>query len=328
MSENQKFYEKVGSENKSKQKLTPTTVDDYPDDPNTDIDDNNRTGHKRWASSHSLFWGATQTYDELPAGLYTCQSADSIGPAVSLVKVATDHLIELPDEDIRSIVSEFVKFWELKKDFEDRGFLHKRGILLWGPPGSGKTSAIQILIQRLVKDHEGIVLFAQHPGVLEGCLHLVREIEETRPLIVVLEDIDALVERHGESQYLALLDGEAQINNVVFLATTNYPERLDRRFVDRPSRFDTIKYIGMPTAEAREVYLKTKEPSLEGDELDKWVEMSEDYSVAHLKEMIIANRCFKHPIEKVVERLNETREKRPNSEEAPIPGKASLGFAS
>lgn len=271
------------------------------------------TGEKRWAANHDVFWGATQTYDELPAGLYRCSFASGIGHILVRQIVGTDDLIVLPDNASQAIIGEFDTFWRIEDEFVARGFLHKRGFLFYGPPGSGKTCLLQLLVAHLINERNGIVLFLDDPSNAAPCLQMVRTIEARRPLVCIMEDLDALVEKHGENNYLALLDGEAQVDNVVFIATTNYPERLDRRFVDRPSRFDTIELIGMPTAAARRAYLKAKEPSLTDRELTEWVTLSDGFSVAHLKEMIIAVRCFGQPLEKVATRLHEMREHKPKS---------------
>lgn len=275
------------------------------------------TGVRRWAANDNIFWAAKATYDELPPGLYRCNNAPEIGYFVDKQSIDTDSLLILPDNSSTEIVDEFKTFWTLKAEFDKRGFLHKRGVLLWGPPGSGKTSLIQILIQIIVKDMNGIVVFIDHPKIASGCLQMIRKVEPNRPLICVMEDLDALIDKHGENEYLAMLDGEAQVDNVVYVATTNYPEKLDRRFVDRPSRFDRIRWIGMPSAAARREYLKVKEPSLEGAELEEWVEASRGFSVAHLREMIISCRCFKHPLKDVVERLEKMKARKPSSDDAP-----------
>ena len=285
------------------------------------------TGFKRWGAIDSTaFYGVAETHDSLPAGFYRCQMTPH-GPMLTKQRVDTDALLELPDDAGVRIISEFQTFWQIqiRDKFRERGFLHKRGFLLWGPPGSGKTSTLQLLIKRLIDNQRGVVLLIDHAGSAAACLQLARGIEPTRPMVAVLEDVDALVMRHGEHEFLALLDGETQVDNIVFIATTNYPERLDKRFVDRPSRFDTIRYIGMPSAAARRLYLSTKEPSLTGDDLDLWVRVSDGFSVAHMKEMIIAVRCFGQPLDEVVTRLEEMQSRKPTSDDAP--DKMPMGFA-
>lgn len=278
---------------------------------------------RRWAANDKVFWGVSSTYDEIPGGVYRCQMTDS-GPVLVKQSIETDNLLELPDDSSSAIIEEFQAFWKLGHEFRKRGFLCKRGFMLWGPPGSGKTSCLHILIKRLADELNGVTLVLDAPHLASAGLQMLRHIEPKRPLIAIMEDLDALVEKFGENEYLALLDGEAQVDNVVFLATTNYPERLDPRFVDRPSRFDTIRYVGMPSAAARRKYLETKEPELSPTELSDWVRLSDGFSVAHLKELIIAVRCFQQPLENVVSRLEAMRSRRPTS--ADDPNRHGAGF--
>jgi SpoVK/Ycf46/Vps4 family AAA+-type ATPase len=267
---------------------------------------------RRWAANDKTFWGVSSTFDELPAGVYRCDMTNN-GPILVKQRVETDSLLELPDDSSAGIIQEFRDFWKLSPEFRKRGFLCKRGFLLYGPPGSGKTSCLQILVKRIAEELDGIAMVLDHPQTAAAGLQMLRHIEPKRPLIAIMEDLDALIEKFGENEYLALLDGEAQVDNVVFVATTNYPERLDPRFTDRPSRFDTIRLIGMPSAAARRRYLEVKEPDLSPDELSDWVRRSDGFSIAHLKELIIAVRCFGQSLPDVVERLEEMHERPPRS---------------
>lgn len=266
-----------------------------------------------WAQAGDGFFPVTEVVEKLPAGAYRCRASNR-GPYLEKMPIEIDSLLHLPDSASEALLAEFKKFWTLRENFARHGFTFKRGMLLWGPPGSGKTSAIWQMTQELVKNQNGIVLFMEEPELSAICLSLTRRIEPTRPLICVYEDIDALIERHGEHGFLAMLDGETQTNEVVHVATTNYPEKLDKRFVDRPSRFDTIMLIDMPGEDARQAYLKAKDPSIDEVTLRRWVDKTDGYSVAHLREVIVAIRCFEQPEQEVFTRLDAMRTERLSSD--------------
>jgi hypothetical protein len=271
---------------------------------------------RRWAQSDDIFWPASETVEKLEPAFYKFDHVDPVGPCLRRATISTDGLIRMPDTVGERVLAEFTVFWGLRDRFAERGFLHKRGILLWGPPGSGKTCALMLMADGIIRNHGGIVCLIQQPGLAAVCLQFIRKIEPERPIVALIEDLDSLVQHHGESDYLALLDGETQVDRICYVATTNYPERLDRRFVDRPSRFDTVEFIGMPSPAARRVYLKAKDPALKGVELERWIAATDGFSVAHLRELIILVRCFDRPLEAAIERLESMRLK-PSSDRAP-----------
>lgn len=277
-----------------------------------------------WASSGEAYWRIGESHDTLPPGVYRCASSPNIGAHFLKVKNETDSLVIFPDSESSRILEEIRAFQGMKEKFTAYGFLHKRGVLMWGPPGSGKTTTLQLLIKLIVREHGGIAVLIDHPGVAAACLQMLRNVEPERQMVGILEDLDALVERYGESEYLALLDGESQVDNVVYVATTNYPERLDVRFVDRPSRFDTIRYIGMPSNAARAAYFDAKVPDISNEDLDAYVAASDGYSVAHMRELIVLTRCFGVALPEAKARLDKTKINRPDSTKRP--DRSSFGF--
>jgi SpoVK/Ycf46/Vps4 family AAA+-type ATPase len=170
----------------------------------------------------------------------------------------------------------------------------------------------------------GISVYVSHPAVCASGLEIFRRIEPDRPCVVMLEDLDAMISNHGEHEVLALLDGELQIDNVVFIATTNYPERLDKRIVNRPSRFDIVKLIGMPNPAAREMYLSKKNKRLvdSPEELAQWVKESEGFSIAHLKELIVSVEVFEVTLNHAIKRLRKMMDHPPKSTD---PDTAKIG---
>ena len=85
--------------------------------------------------------------------------------------------------------------------------------------------------------------------------------------------------------------------------TTNYPEKLDRRLVARPRRFDRVIKIGMPGKEIRRVYFN-KKLKVSESELDKWVAATEGFSFAACAELVISVCCFEKPFESAVKDLD------------------------
>lgn len=216
---------------------------------------------KMWARHDNAYFGCDEAVDKLPAGMYTIESSQQQGIYFKHFTPDLDDLLALSDSASESVYRHVEKFWESEKSYKQFNVVWKRGIMLWGPPGSGKTTCVH-MVAKAVIDRGGIAVFVKHPDIAHLGLSMFRRIEPERPVVVIMEDIDAIVQRHGEAELLALLDGELQIEKVLYIATTNYPEKLDPRLMNRPSRFDVVQLIKMPSEDARRQYLSTKLPTL------------------------------------------------------------------
>lgn len=325
------FFGSVGTAKRSTgRNASRPSRDDTLDNPGNVVSADAADGESRWSEADGLFWRAKKTHAIIPPGLYNCVQVDGIGPALKRQELKTDDLLVLPEPNSEKIINEFERFWTLEERYQRFGFLFKRGFLLWGPPGSGKTSLINLMMRTIIEMYNGIIVVIEDADTAVPCLSMIRKNEPSRPLITIMEDLDALVERWGEAGYLNLLDGSEQVDNVIHIGTTNYPERLDKRFVDRPSRFDTVVKIGMPGWEAREAYFRNR---FEGkdlewysdDEVEKWVRASKGFSVAHMREMIISVCCLGQSLQEVVDRLEKMHERKPTSERDP--DGPQVGFA-
>ncbi len=291
-----------------------------------DVDDNQHQLTPEFLTQYCItdrgYKATTPTIKTLPAGVYVCSFDQKIGAYLQPKTIVTDALVKFPDSRSEMLLAEIDRFWGLKERYASFGLSHKRGILLWGPPGSGKTSTISMAMEDMVKKG-GIVLLADAPALLKVLLRETRNVESQRPITVIWEDLDAVIKRYGESEVLEILDGESQVAGVVFIATTNYPEDLDSRIVNRPSRFDRVEYIGMPNDEARAIYLTARAGSTMSPDGIDLVAATKGMSVAHLRELVVAIYCFGSDAQAVLDRL-AAMEKVPSSERTP--GKRSTGF--
>mgnify|MGYP001561192781 CR=1 FL=1 len=264
---------------------------------------------------------AAATVGVLPPNTYSIERHNDRQTIVP-TPMTTDGLIELPSSVSTEVIEEIRRFWGLEESYRRHDMMHKRGFFLWGPPGSGKTCTIAYIVAEFIAMGGVVVLVnSTDPEYVSEALRDIRLVEPSRKLLVVLEDIDAYVENWSEQGVLSLLDGEKTIDGIAFIVTTNYPEKLDGRIVNRPSRFDRVVRIDMPSPEARAAYLRSKDVGLDDGQLDMWVRKTDGLSIAHLKELIVGVRVLGGSFDEVLDRLRNMS-KVPKSDS----GKQGAGF--
>jgi hypothetical protein len=183
-------------------------------------------------------------------------------------------------------------FFSSRERYRELGIPWKRGLLFTGPPGNGKTHAIKGLLNALDQTCLYVKTFKEEYGSEERNIGSVFErARRVAPCIVVLEDLDAMIHDANRSYFLNELDGFADNDGVVIIASTNHPDRLDPAIVDRPSRFDRKYHFALPAEDERRRYLhfwrsglaSALQPSEAA--LDSAVEQTEGFSFAYLKEL-------------------------------------------
>jgi AAA+ superfamily predicted ATPase len=255
-----------------------------------------------------------RTVAKLPAGAYT-GLLDNCGNAhFEMRNLQVDDLIDFPDSLAARVLREIDRFWDMGERFARYGFLHRRGYLFYGKQGGGKSSLIHMIIARIVEAGH-VAFFCQHPYGFVRCLEQFRKVEPERPMVCIFEDIDAIIHQYGDSELLQWLDGNHQVDKTVNLASTNYPEKLDRRIISRPRRFDRILRIDSPDQRLREAYFARKMPEQPREERLRWVELTEGLPFAALAELIISVQCLGNDIDDAVGQLKELDSHMPSSKE-------------
>ncbi|KAJ3011876.1 UNVERIFIED_CONTAM: hypothetical protein HDU68_001481 [Siphonaria sp. JEL0065] len=177
---------------------------------------------------------------------------------------AIDSVV-LDDGISDSLVNDVQAFLENGEWYHERGIPYRRGYLLYGPPGSGKTSFIQALAGHL--DYNICVLNLSERGMTDDRLaHLLTNAPPRS--LVLLEDIDAAFARNRDqknegfqsmvtfSGLLNALDGVAASEERIVFMTTNHISRLDPALI-RPGRADVrIKIDNATDAQTRNMFLR------------------------------------------------------------------------
>jgi hypothetical protein len=245
------------------------------------------------------------TVEVIKPGVYV-MGADMGGVFYEKHKYATDELLRFEDSRYESLLNEIESFYEMEGDFKQFGFSHSHAICLTGTPGTGKSCIIKIAEEGLVKEGHPVFLAKDMWSLVEG-LKLFREVEPDRKAFVVLEDLDTLIEyKSTENKLLELLDGDSQVNGIMYIATTNYPERIPDR-IKRIGRFSEMLEIDFPPEEGRRAYLQHKLGTHESeDEIERIVKATEGLGFNHLKNYILSVYVFKKRKDETILRLKNT----------------------
>jgi cell division protease FtsH len=216
------------------------------------------------------------------------------------------RFLDIKDKSWDSVILDFKIKTEIKAN--TIGFLEqserwipydiplKRGVLLAGEPGTGKT----IICKALMAEAKGITCITTNPYLLNAVNYIIFLYElasDLCPCIVFIEDIDSIGQNRMEFGYergpallslLTVLDGIEEKKNIVTVATTNCLEILDKALCQRPSRFDRIIKLSIPSAEQRRELIRNicLHIPLDEDAQEYIVTNTENCTPAHVQEIV------------------------------------------
>lgn len=167
--------------------------------------------------------------------------------------------IAMDDETKAEIQANTVSFLKHPEQWSKYGIPLRRGVLLAGDPGTGKT----VICKAVMAEAQGVTCITTSGYAIDDddyISELYELAEDLSPSIVFIEDIDLIGQSRVESGYqrgpallslLSVLDGIEEHAEIVTIATTNCPETLDKALSQRPSRFDRVIRLTRPSVQHR-----------------------------------------------------------------------------
>lgn len=257
-----------------------------------------------WALvGHGLFTPSMGSVATLPPGCYTPFYTGN--EWVLKASVMTHDVIhDLGDDTQVGVLRELNAFLKRREAYERYGLVYKRGILMHGKPGTGKTVILSQIADK-VTALGGYTIQADSMQLARMMLNKIKGVHPVSLVVVILEDIDRFCDDDDdESELLEMLDGNTQHDGVVYIATTNNIESIPARVRQRPSRFDAVVEVLPPTEHARAVYLgKLADGDLTAEDLSEIVRKTDGMVMAQLKEIFILHKVYGHPVQDAVARV-------------------------
>ena len=239
---------------------------------------------------------AVVTAADFSAALEVVRPTSMDGQGLEIPDLTLDDVGDMTD--VKQVLTEAV-LWPLTypDTFARLGIRPAHGVLLYGPPGCGKTYLVRALAgsgQANVLPVKGAELLSKWVGESErGVRELFRRAREAAPALIFLDEVDALAPQRGQGSdsgvtdrvvaaLLTELDGIEALRDVVVVAATNRPDLIDSALL-RPGRLDRLVYVPPPDGPARAEILKAaarKTPLEAGIDLAALAERLQGYSAA------------------------------------------------
>ncbi|KAJ2931671.1 hypothetical protein H1R20_g5400, partial [Candolleomyces eurysporus] len=217
---------------------------------------------------------------------------------VEVQRADWDDII-LKDEFKKALQKDIYGFFDSEKVYKDLGIPWKRGLIMWGPPGNGKTISVKAIIKTCA-DRGFVPLYVKSfrhwMGDEGGIAEVFQKARQLSPCVIILEDLDSLIHDGNRSFFLNQVDGLEGNDGLLMIGTTNHFDRLDPGLSTRPSRFDRKYKFDDPDKEERTLYAQYWQKKLKdnsdvefSDSLVKEIaDLTDRFSFAYLKEAFVS----------------------------------------
>lgn len=205
----------------------------------------------------------------------------------------------LEDGFKKNLQKDVFGFFDSEELYKSLAIPWKRGIIMFGPPGNGKT----ISMKAIMKDADAkgyaplyVKSFRSWKGEEGAMVDVFSHARRMAPCVVVLEDLDSLINPGNRSFFLNQLDGLESNDGLLVIGTTNHLENIDPALRDRPSRFDRKFLFDNPTRGDRILYVQYWQNKLKSNKsiefpdslVEEVADATTDFSFAFLKEVFVS----------------------------------------
>jgi hypothetical protein len=216
-----------------------------------------------------------------------------------LRQVSREEVI-LPEKTLNLLERNIAKFIQVRDQIRNRSFSVKKGLLFYGPPGTGKTHTIHFLASQL-PGHTTLLVTAEQLGLIGEYFRLARFLQ---PSLMIVEDVDLIARSRDHvgspgqevllNKLLNEMDGLREDAEIIFILTTNRPDKLEPALAARPGRIDQAIEFPLPDEDGRAklIRLYSRGLQMNDDVVSLVVSKTKGTSAAFIKELMRRSAQF------------------------------------
>lgn len=198
--------------------------------------------------------------------------------------------IILPSEIFLDIKTNIDSFFASKDLFKKFKIPYKRGILIVGKPGNGKSTLMKVIASQY-REYAFVVFEGGENKDMDDVIDSLKIAQRMAPAFVLIEDLDKTYteSKASLSSLLNAMDGISATEGIFVIATSNEPGNIDDALLERPSRFDRVYTISLPEHKTALELLKRKAIGFSENFLESIAEkcVAENFSMAMIQETVI-----------------------------------------
>ncbi len=244
----------------------------------------------------------------MPYGIYTFASFGYSTNGFKPITINVDEYVKFDNSELENLQNTVVDFYAKKHIYEENKSRHKGASLIYGSPGTGKSTALMNLINKPELKDMYIIFIPKHMSFKS--LEAFKQAFEGHNTLLIMEE---MTERlgSGTEDILNFLDGYSSWNNCYTIATTNYPEVLPPNLVDRPGRFNHLIEVKLPTDAQKEFYFQSK--GFSEEDIKAVLPKTKDFSMDYIAQLALTSKLQQMPLDQCLTEFESNKKKVKNT---------------
>ena len=242
--------------------------------------------------------------DHLPNGVYKVAEVNYVW-CLKPLSFCVDNFIKIRSDKDFDLVKRIEDFKNRNSFCEKENIRNKNGILFYGPPGNGKTLAIETALHQAT--NLGILGLVIPSNVYLGDLEQLKNSLTDRFKVLVLEEISKRTQTGDMDELLSFLDGENSWPKTLIVATTNYPKELPANIIDRPGRFNSLIRFDNPNEEEIANYLRGRKLTIT-QEVEATIKTLKGLSIDYIAQIVNTSKYENISLEEASERYKKQKQ--------------------